>query len=185
VEPARCLAGGIHGADGIVGDGWDDGHRRDPHQSASLGGRRKRGAFVHAIGRSRGGRTTKIHALSDARGRPLAFLLTPGNIADISAAPYILAKVPPPRRLIADKAYDAKSLRDWVAAQGGKAVIPPNPTRKHPARYDAKLYRQRNRIERMFCRLKDFRRLATRYDKRADTFLSAILLVAALVWWVN
>jgi len=106
-------------------------------------------------------------------------------VADISAAPMLLDKVLPPRRLIADKAYDARSLREWLAARDAKAVIPPNPTRKHPARYDARLYRQRNRIERMFCRLKDFRRIATRYDKRADNYLSAILIVAALVWWIN
>ena len=185
MEPPRSLAGDLYGPDWIIGDGRDDGHRRHPHQSASLGGRRKRGAFVHAIGRSRGGRTTKIHAVSDPRGRPVAFLLTPGNIADISAAPHVLAKIPAPRRLIADKAYDAKSLRDWLTERGGTAVIPPNPTRKHPARYDAKLYRQRNLIERMFCRLKDFRRIATRYDKRADNFLSAVLIVATLVWWLN
>jgi transposase len=123
--------------------------------------------------------------LSEDAGRPVAFLITPGNVADISAAPMLLAKVPAPRRLIADKAYDARSLREWLAARGAKAVIPPNPTRKHPARYDARLYRQRNRIERMFCRLKDFRRIATRYDKRADNYLSAVLIVAALVWWLN
>lgn len=185
MEPPRGLAGDLYGSERIIGNGRNDGHRRHPCQSASLGRRRKRGAFVQAIGRSRGGRTTKIHAVSDARGRPIAFLLTPGNVADISAAPYILAKIPVPHRLIADKAYDANSLRDWLAAHGGKAVIPPNPTRKHPARYDAKLYRQRNLIERMFCRLKDFRRIATRYDKRADNFLSAVLIVATLVWWLN
>ena len=64
-------------------------------------------------------------------------------------------------------------------------MIPPNPTRKHPHRYDAEAYKQRNLIERMFCRLKDFRRVATRYDKRLDTFLSAIVLAAALTWWTN
>ena len=90
-----------------------------------------------------------------------------------------------PRRLLADRAYDARSLRDALARRKIKAVIPPNPTRKHPHRYDAKAYKARNLIERMFCRLKDFRRIATRYDKRADTFLSAILLVAALTWWIN
>jgi transposase len=112
-------------------------------------------------------------------------LLTPGNIADISAAPQLLAIVPPPTRLIADKAYDAVSLRNWVAQYGGQAVIPPNPTRKHPCTYDRKAYRTRNLIERMFCRLKDFRRVATRYDKRADTFLSAVYLAAILTWWLN
>ncbi len=82
-------------------------------------------------------------------------------------------------------AYDANSLREWLAERGTKAVIPPNPTRKHPHRYDVKAYKGRNLIERMFCRLKDFRRIATRYDKRADNFLSAILLVAAVTWWIN
>ncbi len=88
-----------------------------------------------------------------------------------------------PRALLADRAYDAKSLRDELAQCRIKAVIPPNPTRKHPHRYDKKAYTGRNVIERMFCRLKDFRRIATRYDKRADIFLSAILRVAALIWW--
>jgi transposase len=81
---------------------------------------------------------------------------------------------------LADRAYDARSLRDELAARRIKAVIPPNPTRKHPHHYDKTAYKGRNVIERMFCRLKDFRRIATRYDKRADIFLSAILLAAAI-----
>lgn len=72
-----------------------------------------------------------------------------------------------------------------LAARRIKAVIPPNPTRKHPHRYDKTAYKGRNVMERMFCRLKDFRRIATRYDRRADTFLSAILLAAAISWWAN
>jgi len=90
-----------------------------------------------------------------------------------------------PRRLLADRAYDAMSLREALARRRIKAVIPSNPTRKHPHRYDAKAYKARNLIERMFCRLKDFRRIATRYDKRADIFLSAVLLAAAVTWWIN
>ena len=89
----------------------------------------------------------------------------------------------PSRRLLADRAYDARSLRDWLAERGVEAVIPPNPTRKHPHAYDAEAYKARNAIERMFGRLKDFRRIATRYDKRADTFLSAVFIAAALTWW--
>src|ERR1700684_3512386 len=76
-------------------------------------------------------------------------------------------------------------LRDWLAERRVKAVIPPNPTRKHPHAYDPKAYKLRNLIERMFCRLKDFRRIATRYDKRAAIYLSAILLAAAITWWIN
>ena len=89
------------------------------------------------------------------------------------------------RQLVADRAYDARSLRDWLAARGTEAVIPPNPTRKHPHTYDAETYKQRNLIERMFCRLKDFRRIATRYDKRADIFLSGVLLAVTVTWWAN
>lgn len=91
----------------------------------------------------------------------------------------------PPRHLIADRAYDARSLRDWLTQRGTQPVIPPNPTRKHPHSYEADLYKQRNLIERMFCRLKDFRRIATRYDKRADIYLSAILIAAVVTWWAN
>jgi len=90
-----------------------------------------------------------------------------------------------PRRLLADRAYDARRLRDWLAARGCKAVIPPNPTRKHPHSYDKHASRGRNVVERMFCRLKDFRRISTRYDKRADTFLSALFLAAIVTWWGN
>lgn len=92
---------------------------------------------------------------------------------------------PQPHRLLADRAYDARSLRDELAARRIKAVIPPNPTRKHPHRDDKTAYKGRNVIEWMFCRLKDFRRIATRYDKRADIFLSEILLAAAITWWIN
>ncbi|WP_247497351.1 IS5 family transposase [Bradyrhizobium sp. 149] len=144
-----------------------------------------KGAFNNAIGRSRGGQTTKIHALTDDIGRPLAFLITPGNTHDLVGARDLIGRIRNPRRLLADRAYDAKSLRDELAARRIKAVIPPNPTRKHPHRYDKAAYKGRNVIERMFCRLKDFRRIATRYDKRADIFLSAILLAAAISWWAN
>jgi len=112
-------------------------------------------------------------------------LITPGNTHDLAGARELIAMVPSPKRLLADRAYDANSLREELARRGIKAVIPPNPTRKHPHRYDKRAYKGRNVIERMFCRLKDARRIATRYDKRADTFFSAVCLVAALKWWVN
>jgi transposase len=97
----------------------------------------------------------------------------------------VLQRCPVPRRLLADRAYDARKFRDWLSDRGCEPVIPPNPTRKNPHSYDKTAYRLRNGVERMFCRLKDFRRIATRYDKRADTFLSAVLLAAAVTWWAN
>jgi len=106
-------------------------------------------------------------------------------VHDLVAVAPLLARVPTPGQLIADRAYDARKLRDWLAARGCEAVIPPNPTRKNPHQYDRLAYRRRNLVERMFCRLKDFRRIATRYDKRADTFLAAVFIAATLVWWLN
>ena len=87
--------------------------------------------------------------------------------------------------MIADKAYDANSLRQLLADQGAKAVIPSTASRNEPIRYNKTIYRQRNVIERMFARLKDFRRIATRYDKLARNFLAGALIVAAIIWWIN
>ena len=84
----------------------------------------KRGEWAQAVGRSRGGRTSKIHCLADDRGRPVAFALTPGNVADISVAVPLLGAVTSPKHLIADKAYDADSLRNWLKFRRIKAVIP-------------------------------------------------------------
>jgi transposase len=123
--------------------------------------------------------------LTDAQGRPRAFLLSPGNINDIALAPALLAAVGPIKRLIADKAYDANSLRQLLANQGAKAVIPSTKSRSRPIPYNKTVYRQRNRIERMFARLKDFRRIATRYDKLARNFLAGAFIVATVVWWLN
>ena len=157
--------------------------RQHACQGAPVGWRRKRGAFQHAIGRSRGGRATKIHALCDGHGRPVAFVLTPGNINDITPALDLLAMIAPPDMLLADKAYDANRLRLWLDEQGAVAVIPSTTSRRAPIPCDTIRYKARNLIERMFCRLKDFRRIATRYDKRADIFLSAICIAAAISWW--
>ena len=115
----------------------------------------------------------------------MALTLTPGQAHDLVGAEVLLARIPTPRRLRADRAYDARRLRDWLAERGCEAVIPPNPTRKHPHAYDRVAYRARNVVERMFCRLKDFRRVATRYDKRVDTYLSAVLIAATLTWCLN
>jgi transposase len=119
--------------------------------------------------------------LADSLGRPVAVAITPGQAHDLAPAEALLAGQNA-RFVLADRAYDARRLREAIAARGAKPVIPPNPTRKHPADYDRFRYRDRNRIERLVSRLKRFRRIATRYDRRATYFLAAIHLVASLEW---
>ncbi len=123
--------------------------------------------------------------MTDVEGRPYVFVLTPGNVADISVAPALVAIMPGSRRLIGDKGYDANALRRLLHSRGTAPVIPSTTSRKIPLPLDKDAYRQRNVIERMFCRLKDFRRLATRYDKLARNFLSALALVAVILWWAD
>jgi len=84
---------------------------------------------------------------------------------------------------LADQAYDARALREQAARTGALVVIPNNPTRRNPHPFDASQYGARNAIERMFCRLKDYRRIATRYDRLARNFASAVALVATITWW--
>jgi transposase len=134
---------------------------------------------------SRGGRTSKIHAVANAEGKLLAFILTPGNVADISVAATLLDDIAPPRRLLADKAYDAGHLRQRLEAQGTEVVIPSSGARRHPYPPNRKAYRGRNVIERMFCRMKDWRRIATCYDRLARNFLFAIALVASVCFWIT
>lgn len=122
--------------------------------------------------------------MADDRGRPVAFVLTPGNIADIRMARPLLEAARPTRRLLADKAYDADSLRQWLAKAKIKAVIPSSAARRTPYPLDRRAYRRRNVIERLFCRLKNWRRIATRYDRLATNYMSALALVAALIAWV-
>ena len=154
----------------------DEVHRGRLHlrQGPALSLRRKRGAKAPAIGPSRGGRTTKIHALTDVVGRPFALILTLGNVSDVTIAPELLARAGGARFVLADKGYDADALRKVVRQSGAVPVIPGRVTRKRPVRYDRARYRDRHLIENAFCRLKDFRRVATRYDKFADNFLSTV-----------
>lgn len=120
----------------------------------------------------RGGCTSKLHSLADAKGRPRVLILTAGNINDITVAASLLDHAGPLRGLLADRAYDANHLRDRLAAQNTRAVIPSTNSRRQPIAYDRRAYKARNRIERMWCRLKDWRRVATRYDKLARNFVS-------------
>ena len=135
-----------------------------------------------AIGHSRGGLSTKIHALVDALGNPLAFLLTPGQAHDLVGADALLPQMAADR-LIADKAFDADTrVRQPLAAAGKSAVIPPRDHRRTAPDFDPELYQARHLIENFFCKLKQFRAIATRYDKTARNFLAAIRLAAAIIW---
>lgn len=109
--------------------------------------------------------------------------MTPGQRGDARIAPALINAVPPGSRLAADTAYDSDALRRLLAERGTLPVIPNNPTRKRTHPFDENAYRQRNLIERMFCRLKDWRRVATRYDKLASSFDAAVAIAAILIWW--
>jgi len=119
--------------------------------------------------------------LTDTLGRPLRFLLAPGQSHDILAAP-VLLKGFTCEAVLADRAYDTNALRLLLADMGAAAVIPSTRSRSVPIPHDRVIYRYRNRIERCFNRLKHFRRFATRYDRRAAHFLAFIHLAAAMIW---
>jgi putative transposase len=88
------------------------------------------------------------------------------------------------KRLLGDKAYDSADLRRWLRERGTKCVIPNRSNRKQPFSFSKRSYRERHRIENAFCRLKDFRRIFTRYDRLAQNFLASICLAATIVWWI-
>lgn len=135
-----------------------------------------------AIGRSKGGLSTKINATVDALGNPTGFVLTPGQAHDLIGADELLPTIVADT-LIADKAFDAdeRAIEPLIAA-GKTAAIPPKSNRKNPRAYDKDVYKARHLIENFFCRLKQFRAIATRYDKTAVNFLAAIHLAAATIW---
>ena len=147
--------------------------------------RRKRGALAHGIGRTSGGRNTKLHAICDEHGRPLALLLTAGNVHDCKPAASLIETLPPSADLVADKAYDSLPLRQWLTARGTTPVIPPRKNSRKPWPCNQAAYRQRNLVERLFCRLKDWRRIATRFDRKLHTFFSAVALAATVTCWLN
>jgi transposase len=158
----------------------------------------------HAIGRSRGGLTTKTHALVDGRGRPLVIALTPGQASDSRAFPALLAELRVPRvgpgrprttpaAVRGDKAYSARAHRALLRSRGITAVIPEpadklaNRRRKgstggRPVDFDSEDYKNRNVVERAFNTIKNWRGLATRYDKHAITFRGSVVLAAIVMW---
>ena len=111
-------------------------------------------------------------------------MLTPGNVSDIKAAPALIERAGRMRYLLGDKGYDADRLRRSLREAGATPVIPGRRNRKRAVRYDQNRYRDRHLIENAFCRMKDFRRVATRYDKLAANFLSGVALATAIAFWL-
>ena len=178
--------------DRIGHPGRDDGGYRplqhqQHHHPRRFGSGGKRGTHRQALGRSRGGTGKagggdfgcKAHCIADAGGRPPAFHLTGGQAADCKAYDTLIA-LPEiePAALPGDKGYDADAIRDDLRRRGIDAVIPGRSNRKKPIIHDPDLYKERNRIERMFGHLKINRAIATRYDQLAESFLSTIQIAA-------
>lgn len=159
-------------------------HRTRP---PALGGREKRGFTPgpshHDIGRSRGGLTTKNHLRANGLGLPVALLLTPGEALDAKGfGPVIDQPGPEPKVLIADKGYDSDAIRDDIRARGAEPVIPMKRNRVVQGPVDSFVYALRNRIERSFNRLKNDRRIATRYDKTSASYLGFAPIGAIRLW---
>lgn len=141
----------------------------------------KRGADDEAIGRSRGGLGTKINVVVDALGNPLRFILTGGQVHDSKQAEALIEGFDF-EKLLGDKGYDSNSFRAVIALKGAEAVIPPLRSRSQAIPYDKHVYKERNLVERFFCLIKHFRRIATRYEKTAVSFAGMLSLAGAMVW---
>ena len=127
---------------------------------------------------------SKLHAVCDGQGRPLIMLLSEGQMSDYKGAALMFAALPNAKELLGDKGYDADWFRMALAERGIAACIPSKSNRKAPIEHDRTLYRQRHKIENMFGRLKDWRRIHTRYDRCAHTFMSAICIAALVIFWL-
>jgi transposase len=154
-----------------------DGSYVRAHQHSAGG---KGGPADNAIGISRGGRTTKLHARVDAAGQPVQVEISAGNLHDSSLAAVLLAQITADA-IIADKAYDVDAIVEMVEAAGAAAVIPPKKNRKNKRVYSKSLYKERNLVERFFCRLKHWRGIATRYEKTLTSFQGMVHLVCAIL----
>ena len=154
-------------------------HRQHDQPGAPARSRRKRGAQAHAIGRSRGGLTTKVHLVVDALGLPLAFRITEGNRHDIVPAPDLIEETQP-RCLLGDKAYSSHEFRALLDEKKCQAVIPSSWTKPPP--YDHELYKARSEVECTFNLLKQARRFATRYEKTLRNYAAVVALGCLYLW---
>ncbi|SDR59396.1 Transposase [Rhizobiales bacterium GAS113] len=134
------------------------------------------------MGRSRGGLTTKIHALVDANGNPIVLKLTEGQAHDGKSAADMLDSLGKGQTLLADRAYDSDALRNVMTDRGAWANIKPMPRRVNIPAFSPFLYRFRNLVERFFSKLKHFRAVATRFEKHDANYLALVKLAAARIW---
>ena len=133
-----------------------------------------------ALGRSRGGFGTKIHGSFNGLGQPVVLTLTPGQASDIGQAETLLANHTP-EVVIADKGYDSDAFVEMIEERGGEAVIPPKSNRREPRTYDRHTYKERNLCERFWSKAKQYRRVATRFEKKAANFLAFVQLASLMV----
>jgi transposase len=138
------------------------------------------GQQAQGMGRTKGGLNTKLHAATDEHAQPQALVLTSGQEADVVHAATLLESAAGTHALM-DRAYDSDALRALIAARGMKACIPPRKNRNHPATYDVELYKQRHHVENFFEKLKRCRRVATRYDKTAASFMAFVLIACCVL----
>jgi transposase len=167
--------------------------RRQRRPRSPACGRRKKGdPEAEALGRSRGGFSTKLHLRADGGGRPVTFLITPGQRNEATVFEQLLDQGtvqrvgrPPrqrPDRVVGDKGYSARRIRRYLHRRGVRVTIPWRRDERHRGRFDPVLYRARERVERLINRLKQFRRVATRYEKRAVNYLAMLTLAAITLW---
>lgn len=148
---------------------------------ACSAGYKKDSQTQEALGRSKGGFTTKIHALVDSLGNPLKFVLTPGQRHDITQASSLVQGLKN-TMLLADKGYDSNLIVKQLKEQKCIVVLPPKKNRKHQRKYDKQVYKERHLIECFFGKIKHFRRVFSRFDKAASVFMGFLNFVGALIW---
>lgn len=158
----------------------DATHAKAHRTASSLAVQKGRGRLIRC---AKGGLNSKLHVLADAKGRPIRMFLSAGQTSDHIGARAPLASIPQAATLLVDRGYDADWFRNELIKMGISPCIPSRISRKGPIPHDADLYCQRHKVENMFARLKDWRRIATRYDRCPILFLSACALVATIIWW--
>jgi transposase len=151
------------------------------HPCAAGASKKSGGQEAQALGRSKGGFSTKIHIAVDALGNPLRFILTPGQAHDVTQAQALTDSFTFDNAL-ADKGYDSDAFVESITSSGANAVIPPRSNRKNPREYDQHIYRERHLIECFINKIKHFRRIFSRFDKLDKSYLGFLGFVASLIW---